>query len=263
MMDNLSTILDKHYIYIIGSPRSGTTWLQAMIGAHPKVTTTMELTMFTTYIKPLVDSWEQEMRPIETGKWRRGLPVLWTREEFRDFLVSFLERAYISLLKKNPQATHILDKNPVNSQMVEQIHWLVPKARFVHIIRDGRDVAISMVAARKSMGFGTDTIHASAHQWKDMLKAARKGQQYAGQYLEIRYEDLLAEPEAQMSRVFDFCGLSVTPAEIADIVHEHQFEKMKSEQRSPDPNIKGGNLARRNDTPPTLYFSLHCRRSSG
>jgi hypothetical protein len=77
---------------------------------------------------------------------------------------------------------------------------LFPQARFVHIIRDVRDYALSLNRA-----FGKDLLR-SAQRWADDVADARRaGHALAGRYLELRYEDLIRDPNATMQAV---CGLA-------------------------------------------------------
>jgi len=231
-------ILDKQFIIIIGSPRSGTSWLRAMIGAHPQVCTTVELTLYSRYTGPWIEAWQWEAANIEQGRWHQGLPFLWTQDEFYDFLREFLAKAYEKVVAINPRATHILDKHPGYSMYVEDINWLLPNVRFIHIIRDGRDVAGSMVAARRSIGFGTATTPESAAEWKRCVLEARKARQYQGRYLEVRYEELLTAGVHTLKTVFDFCGLPASVEDVAAIVDAHQFERVKARRQAQDKRIK-------------------------
>lgn len=229
-------ILDKQFIFIIGSERSGTTWLQTMIGAHPLVSTTVELTLFSRYTAPWIKVWKQEATNL--GKWLQGLPFLWSEDEFYRFLKEFLERVYSRVIATNVQATHILDKCPGYSQYVEDINRLLPNARFIHLIRDGRDVVVSMVAARRHLGFGTGTIHDSATAWKDHVRGAQKAREYHGRYMEVRYEDISASGVDVLKDVFEFCGLPASVKEVVTIVNAHQFEKMKANKLTPVEGVK-------------------------
>ncbi len=234
----MSLLSDKQFIFIIGSPRSGTTWLQTMIGVHPLVCTTVELTLYSNYTAPWIKAWNREVAPIEQGRWHQGLPFLWTEDEFYDFLRGFLQKVYERVVETNPMSTHILDKHPGYSEHVEDINRLLPNARFIHLIRDGRDVAVSMVAARQQIGFGTATISDSAVAWKKNVQAAQQARQYDDRYLEVRYEDLLTDGTDTLKCVFDFCKLPASPQDVAVIVDAHRFEKMKVSRITPARNIK-------------------------
>lgn len=224
-------VLDKELLVIVGAPKSGTTWLQIMIGAHPLVCTTVELTLYSRYTAPWIKAWNQEAANISEGRWHQGLPFLWTQDEFYGFLREFLGKVYERVLTIKPQATHVLDKHPGYSAYVEDIKGLVPNARFIHMIRDGRDVAVSMIAAKAQIGYGARTIEEGAAAWRYHVEQARKARQYRDQYLEVRYEDLSTAGVDTLKSVFDFCGLQSSVEEIASIVEVHQFERMKARRQ--------------------------------
>lgn len=231
-------VLDKQFIFIIGSERSGTTWLQMMIGAHPLVCTTVELTLYSKYTAPWIKAWEEEAANIAQGRWHQGLPFLWSEDEFYRFLREFLRKVYARILATNPQATHILDKCPGYSEYVENMNRLLPTGRFIHVIRDGRDVAVSMVAAREQIGFGTATIQDSAIAWKERVWTAQKARQYQDRYMEVRYEDMSTSGVDVLKAIFEFCGLPASMEEVIAVVNAHQFEKMKANRPTPVDSVK-------------------------
>lgn len=225
---------DKQYVIIIGAPRSGTTWLQSMLGAHPRVSTTVELTLFSQYTASWFAIWAREMQNIKAGRWSQGLPFLWTEEEFHTFLRGFIDRVYQRVSERTPGATHVVDKHPGYSKYVDDINRLVPKALFIHVIRDGRDVAVSMVATRKRSGFGASTIQDAALAWRSHVTAARQASSFRGRYLEVRYENMLTEGIDTLKAVYDFCKLPADLDEITAIVDQHQFAQMKAKRQVGD-----------------------------
>jgi hypothetical protein len=232
-------VLDKEFLFIIGSPRSGTTWLQLMLGAHPKVCATTELRLYNKYIAPWLEAWKGEVVLSEEGRHYLGLPVLWTEAEFHSFLRSFLEQAYEKVLATKPHASHVLDKHPHYSAFVEEIHFFVPQARFIHLIRDGRDVAVSLAAAGRQMGwFARETLPDYGALWKRELLAARKAGRYSGHYLEVRYEELSAAPERVLKSVFEFCGLTASDELVVAIVEKHNFENLRRSRLTPSEGVR-------------------------
>jgi hypothetical protein len=232
-------VLDsKTFLFIIGSPRSGTTMLQILLASHPQVASTVEQTLFQHYIKQWLDTWALEVRNIEERGWELGLPILWKEEELVEFLREFLARAYEKVLALKPQATHLLDKHPGYSAHVRTIKRFLPGARFIHIIRDGRDVAASTVAAHAKMGFGPANVAGAAVKWKHFLQAARGAAQFGADYLEIRYEQFLENKTDVYARVLDFCALPATAEWIKETVEANTFEKMKERGASPDPTTR-------------------------
>ena len=225
----MNLIKDKSFIFIIGAPRSGTTWLQTMLGSHPLVCTTIENTLYDRYIGPWVQAWDFEVE----NDHRPGLPMYWSDDEFYDFLRLFLNRIYERILANKPDATHLLDKRPANSEHVDVINTLLPNPLFIHLVRDGRDAAVSMMAAARDLWFVTDTIEKAATKWKEKVLQSRQAQKFEGRYLEVRYEDLLTNGVETMKQVFEFCGLPLTDSEVAALVEEHTFAKMKASLKSP------------------------------
>jgi hypothetical protein len=109
------------------------------------------------------------------------------------------------------------DKTPDYVRNLEVLHQLWPKAKFVHLIRDGRDVALSTInwkrkAAKLRSLFPTWNEHplaTSAAWWKWHVAPARERGRSLGSstYYELRYEELVAQPEKECARLCAFLGL--------------------------------------------------------
>jgi hypothetical protein len=228
---------EKNYIFIIGSPRSGTTWLQLLINSHPNVASSLELNTFSSYLSPMINSWKKEEHNYKSGKWNKGLPTLIDDKEFYSYVDDFLGNIYQKVLDKNPGATHLLDKNPANTLHVDLINQLMPNSKFIHIIRDGRDVVVSWKNVKKNIGFGYGSAREGAKVWKDRVLKGQEAKKLEGRYLEVRYEDLLVNGLPTVKGVYDFCGLEYTEESIQKIYTENSFEILKKNNISPDPNI--------------------------
>lgn len=231
-------LASKDFLYIIGSPRSGTTMLQILLSNHPQVASTVEQTLFQHYVVPWLETWKTEVYNLEEKGWKLGLPILWKESELVEFLTEFLERAYAKILATKPNASHILDKHPGYSLHVETIRRFLPKARFIHIIRDGRDVAASMKAVHAKMGFAPNSAPIAAQKWKSFVTAAREASKFGEDYLEIRYEEFLEGKADVYAKVLDFCQLPYTREWIEKTLEANTFEKMKETGTSPDGRTK-------------------------
>lgn len=120
-------------------------------------------------------------------------------------LANLIEHFYLHYAKlHNPSATRWGDKSMYNIRYLPQLLQLFPQGNFIHIVRDGRDVAASLLAHE-----ATATIRQAATYWQEQVqKAVEFGNRMGSdQYLEIRYEDLVAAPEATMRQVYDFIDL--------------------------------------------------------
>jgi len=116
------------------------------------------------------------------------------------------------------------EKSPMNLLHMRSLAEVFPGARFVHIIRDGRDAAQSF---ERRFGFLPSE---SIYRWRRALSEGQaQGAKLGGErYLEVRYEDLTAEPERSMRKVCEFLDLPFDP-----IV-------LNSSMRMADPSLKSG-----------------------
>ena len=227
----------KDFLFIIGSPRSGTTMLQILLASHPQVASTVEQTLFNLYIAQWLETWRMEKRNLDERGWKLGLPILLEEEELLEILREFLRRVYGKIHAIKPAATHLLDKHPGYSLHVGTIKRFLPKARFIHIIRDGRDVASSMLAVHAKMGFAPDRLTAAAAKWSTFVRGAREAAEFGSDYLEVRYEEFLGAGTGAYARVLNFCGLAYEQSWIAETLAANSFEKMKARGAAPDPRL--------------------------
>src|SRR5205085_10599223 len=114
-------------IFVVGVPRSGTTWLEHMLGAHRAVAGPGSETALFVSTRAL---WANSDRRPAVVAALRGF----ASEVFGAYLASHA-----------PQARHLLEKTPIHAEHLEQIVALFPEAAVISIHRDGRDVVRSML----------------------------------------------------------------------------------------------------------------------
>jgi len=219
------------FVCMIGAPRSGTTWLQAMLGAHPEVGTSHELKLFDLFTEPWARSWQKliDIQRSEGGG-RRGLRIVWSDEEFRAFLGDFVRNIHSRVLATKPGATIVLDKSPGYSRHVAHIDRLMPRTKFLHVIRDGRDVAASLRAASAGWArtWAPGSIASAASLWRSTVQGARDGRSLGpSRYLEIRFEDVLADGPGSLMGLFAFIGVPTTHQRCVDICDAHTLTAMR------------------------------------
>ncbi|MFC4057844.1 sulfotransferase family protein [Planomonospora corallina] len=211
-------------IFVIGCPRSGTTMLQLMLHAHPRVAIPPETRfMISAYQRRLHfgDLTDPACRR-ELAEWlvnRRqsrfhqlGLDAAEVAEQIvtgpptLGSALGVVLRAYAARFGKPRWG----DKRPSYFQNVDVLLRLFPDAQFVHLIRDGRDC----VASLKEMPWHTGTVHSSVSTWAEAIDFARHRAPKlpAGSYHELRYEDLTADPEGELRTLCAFLGEEFDPA---------------------------------------------------
>lgn len=223
----MMSALDRRFVFVIGSPRSGTSWLHRMIAEHPSVASLEgELTVFSRYVAPWVKGYDNERGHIERNEWHQGLPLLFTQAEFDEYMRSIIGRIYDRMLSARPEATHLLDKHPDYCHHLQLIERFLPGARFVHIVRDGREVAVSMISAKRRLGFGTGDVEGAAREWSQCTTKARAfGERIGERYLEVRYEDLQRATPTMLATVLRHCHLGTEDREVARISEKFHISR--------------------------------------
>lgn len=206
-------------IFIIGAPRSGTTFLGSCISYLPEI---------SYFFEPVIT--KAAVRTVYTGEWNYSKASWIYRFVYKWLLRIQLEPDLI-----------FCEKTPGNCFILPFLYRTFPKARFIHIIRDGRDSAISLAKKpwyQKAMndkyrrdadgylcGSGrrfwvepdrvkqyenTSDRHRCIWLWKRYIEEAKKGSENIpnDQFLVIRYEDLVTNPEFNANRILDFLNIN-------------------------------------------------------
>ncbi len=244
-------------VLLVGAQRSGTTWLQRMLGAHPGIATTQETGLWDEYMAPLVSRWEWQLSRGPDNRYK-GLPAILTPEELREVVRGAATTSvYDKVAGLKPGVAAVLDKCPDYSPYTSFIHRMLPEAKFVHIVRDGRDVASSLVAASRGWGrsWAPSTVEYAAQRWMRYVEGVRGAELPAEGYLELRYEDLLVCGPAELRRCLEFCGVSAEESLCADIydnfTFDHSTATASPSARTPDPLLWSGEVLARGASQPT------------
>jgi hypothetical protein len=257
-------------IFIVGLPRSGTSMLYNLLCAHEKAFyVTNSMNSFPDSIRAiewarkkfklnirgerfLQDSIDSDFSsPSEPamfwGKWigRETQSLFWTEKPLSDFSPEKLDEIYSDIKKIlftfGGGDRRFVCKYPVFQTELGMINQLFPDAHFIHIIRDGRQVANSLVKLYKLCKsqiekikhpdfdrlipyprvenlekyiteFGPDDIRCTAHVWEDSISVVDEVKDRLHRFVQVRYEDILAQPKEELGKLFAFAGLD-WPAE--------------------------------------------------
>lgn len=185
-------------VFLIGSERSGTTLLRLMLDHHPEIAFNLESEFLVTQITG-------DGRFPDIGKYReflrRDRVFQHSHFEIRDDL------DYVAMMNDFLEQKRARDGKAIVGATVHhqfsKINRIWSKARYIYILRDGRDVANSVVG----MGWAGN-IYVAADWW---IEAETEWQRYRatipeGSWIEVRYEDLVASPREQLTRICHFLG---------------------------------------------------------
>ena len=206
----------------MGCGRSGTTLIRSVFDAHPDLAVTHEAHFVApmarnrhkymssggfdsdVFIRDLFDSPNFRRQAITKAAVRERLNVV------RPAIVADAVRVVFGLYAEERGKTLYGDKTPGYVNHVGSIAGMLPETRFVHMIRDGRAVALSYLDRPE---WGPDTLGAAAYHWRSRVHHGRSAGELLGpgRYMELKYEELVSRPELTVRRVCDFLGLSFAP----------------------------------------------------
>jgi hypothetical protein len=118
-------------------------------------------------------------------------------------------RAFYRLYAAKHGKVRFGDKTPLYALEMPAIQRLLPEVRFIHVIRDGRDVALSL---QKTWFAPSQEMRHLARYWKRIVMKAREDGDKVGFYLEVRFEELVSNPESALHQICSFLDLPYDPA---------------------------------------------------
>ncbi len=265
--------------FIVGRARSGTTWLRSILNSHPEILCWGEGRFFERSFA-LEDVEKSQLNNIPPSSLYGAIMQskqlrewvdrsVWASGKDTDDHLAGLTRAAIDyFLAEQLSGTGkrmIGDKTPfVSAEVLEEIGVIYPEARVIHIIRDGRDVAVSMIhhmwSYAKSEGgiydlkpdelekrhayreglvppseslFTEERLAGIASAWStEVGRAAGDGPALLrGNYTEVRYEDLLQRPVEETQRLLKFLGAEGSKATAKRCVETVGFERSSNRKR--------------------------------
>ena len=231
--------------FVVGVGRSGTTLLRLMLDAHPELAIPPE----THFVPELVararvraEIGDLVAEIVAARNWGDfGLDA----GELHDRAAALghtdpasLLRCFYSLYAERQGKPRWGDKTPSYVKRMRLIADLLGEARFIHLIRDGRDVAVSR--RRRGMGDQKPVTDAAERWQRRIMRARQQARRLGGRYLELRYEDLVIDPEPALRRVCELVELDFDPAMLE--YHRGSEERLREFARDLPP--EGGRRAR-------------------
>lgn len=212
-------------VFIISSGRSGTTLMRSMLVASEQVAIPAETQIlhnlavkFRAY-KGL--GWADLSRLMiaefeshhDFYMWEINLAPVYQKiihlPERERSLAKIVDEVYMTYAaQKFPNARVWGDQSPLHTFYLSYIDKIFPEAKYVHLLRDGRDVISSMVKRH-----GNDYLYEAVHRWKTSIKKTDVFQKTvgSGRYIEVRYEDLVQDSEVTLKRISQFINIEYTP----------------------------------------------------
>lgn len=215
-------------VFVVGCPRSGTTWVQRLLASHPRVHTGQESDVFDIYIGPQLQAWRRELEVTSSGRGGVGLGCYFRDAEFMPVLKRYTLDLLQPMVGQLEPGEIFVEKTPSHVLYVAEIAALLPAARFVHVLRDARDTVASLLSASRSWGrtWAPRSARQATGMWVQHVRAARAAQSQLGprQFFEVRYESLHANTTAELRQLAAWLGLDWADTDLQQAVAANQPE---------------------------------------
>lgn len=223
--------------FVTGAPKSGTTWLGKLLDAHPEISCRGEACVHA-FTKPLIQISNDynallERRAGTVSESNHFPPV--SQADVHSLMRHFIElRLGVIAASGKPRLKFVGEKDPYHGPNFPVLRTLFPEAKCLHIIRDGRAVLVSawhhnqrsLKPGQRGPSFDT-FLEDTAKLWSDVVRQTLKAApSLGGNYLEIRYEAMSADPLGAFARILRHLGADAAPETVEACVAAASFEKL-------------------------------------
>ena len=188
--------LSETPIFVLGMPRSGTTLVEQIIASHPEVHGAGELPDMQTIAQREVSG-------------TMGFPGNILNLD-GDTLRKWGDDYVAGLHRRAPDARRITDKMPINFWFIGLIHVMLPNAKIIHVRRNPVDTCLScytkLFSGALNQTYDLDELGRYYVDYARLMEHWRRVLP-AGAFMDVRYEDIVADQEIEARSIIDFCGL--------------------------------------------------------
>jgi len=261
---------ESRLVWIVGSPRTGSSWLLRMLASHGRVVAIDE-PQIGWYLGPFVsdlpggsaddlDLSNFTLRVLQRDRaaqfFAETFAAVWAPQLGRLIRERFYAHARLFPAQDTSAPSLVVIKEPNGSQSIDVLMRAVPRARLLFLLRDGRDVVDSELAANLPDSWVTrefpglrgipeaerlNFVVQSAHKWLWRTEIVQRTcDRYPSQSHLVRYEDLVADPAGQLGGILDWLGLACTSQELESCVERYAFQRISAGVTGPTEFFRSG-----------------------
>ena len=206
--------LRDRMIFLVGARRSGTYWLQRVVGAHPDVALVpSETYLFSRGVKQLRERLHQGVLGSPGTSY-----VYMDERQMVHALRDLCDKVFLPFLEAAPGRTRLAERTPEHVTCLDVIGEIYPDAWVVHIVRDGRDVARSLIG--QPWENAPQSIAEAAEEWRASVESGESAGRALARYRTLHYEDLLADPGKHLADLFRWLELDASDAAVSAALSE-------------------------------------------
>lgn len=220
--DQLGQVFDKQIFFVTGLTRSGTVWVQKAIDAHPEAACRGEghfIDMLHPQLKRAIGDYNKQVG-VGRGQMEaagvNSVPSDFTYQELEYLLAASMGLAFNRWIGDD-HVKCVGERTPDYAINLEMLSRVMPNAKFINVIRDGRDEVVSAWTFNiryqgdqftKKFSKFDEFVGVFANSWARSVGDARRfGRAHRDTYIDVCYEDLLSDPGPVMRDVCLFLGL--------------------------------------------------------
>ncbi|MBT8091555.1 MAG: sulfotransferase [Gammaproteobacteria bacterium] len=195
-------LTDAAPIFIVGEPRTGTTLLERMVGAHSRVNSAGELKHLGFAVRRICDYPEPRQFTAELLKAAAAANPFDIGTAYFDSTASL-----------RGDAAHLIDKLPLNYLYLPVILAALPKAKILHLTRDPMDACFAQYKQlfADAYLYSYDQQELARHHARYLELMALWRDRFSGRFLDVAYEDLVTDTESTLRDVLEYVGMSWQP----------------------------------------------------
>lgn len=229
------------YLFVVGCPRSGTTWASWLLAQHPATV----IALHTGFFQSLDKNLEWLDRPTELGNRVVGAQAegadddadplsLWDlvgAAEVHAACRPLAECLLDGVARANPEADWVVEKTPENLLHADLIRAVLPEARILHLIRDPRAVFSSMRMAAKQWAYPgdlpTNPAAFARGYWLQYVGIHDRLVDDAERYRAVQYEHLLENGAEELAKIFEWLDLPADRAFCEQALEASSMDRMR------------------------------------
>jgi hypothetical protein len=233
-------------LFIVGCPRSGTTWTMSLLAHHPFIVACTHLELFHIAMKRFEEWWEEDStfnRNIilpasnaaeeRANKSRYGSMVplnhLFSDDEFYSLCTILAENIFDKIGATKPGTKVVVDQTPRNLEVASLILKIFPDAYFLHVIRDPRSVVCSLRSASQHTwgSWAPADVVECTEWWASFVENGRQIGRWTKRYRAVHYEMLHKDGPAELNRIFSWLNLPLDLPVCEEIMQHCTIERFQ------------------------------------
>jgi hypothetical protein len=238
LRDGLDWWSGKRLFFVGGQGKSGTTWVESALNAHPEISCRGEGHLFNGLAMGMDQAFSKYRAELEKNNQLfpdlPGYPLPEPADGVRMMRAMILDSLRAA---SDDTATAIGERTPGNMARMDLIVRLFPDATFIHVIRDVRDVAVSMWHHKRRLqpafdrSVGEVAVNIAKVWAPSMDMVSRFGEErFGARYIEVRYEDLSADLAAALTPAVQALGVSDAPDVMEAVAAASSFRAMSGRE---------------------------------